>query len=258
LASQIPILTFHAIDRQASTVSFPPDAFARGLKMLHERGYRALSLFQIAQYLHHKLPIPERSVAITFDDGYSSVYECAFPILQQYNMPATLFLTVGQDRARANDEPFPTMNGRVMLTWRQVQEMQKYGIAIGAHTLTHPDLTRLQEKDLRTEILSSKAVIENTCGERVSAFAYPFGRYDRASHQLVSEHFACACTDRLQFADSHSDLHLLGRIDSYYFRNPAWDNLVSSNLFGWYVQMRRIPRNFRRAVHSAFPNRHSL
>lgn len=253
LASQIPILTFHAIDHQASTVSFPPDVFARGLKMLRAKGFRAISLLQVAQCLHHNLPLPERAVTITFDDGYASVYERAFPILQEYNMPATLFLTVGRENPRAKDLPFPSMNGRVMLTWSQVQEMQKYGIAIGAHTLTHPDLTRLQAIELRTEILSSKAIIENTCGERVSSFAYPFGRYDHASHQVVEEHFACACTDRLQFADCHSEAHLLGRIDSYYLRHPAMDTLVSSGFFGWYIQMRRIPRNFRRAVLSAIP-----
>ncbi len=254
LADQIPLLTFHTIDREASVVAFPPEGFARGLKMLHERGFRAISLCQVAESLRHKVAFPERTVTITFDDGYQSVYEQAFPVLQQYNMPATIFLTVGPDRTRAKDTPFPTMNGRVMLNWCQVQEMQRYGIAMGAHTLNHPDLTRLHAQRQRAEILNSKAIIEDRSGEPVTCFAYPFGRYDRQSYEIVREHFACACTDRLQFVNLQSDVHLLERVDTYYLRNRPWNHLLSSSLLRWYVQLRRIPRNLRRAAFSAIPH----
>jgi peptidoglycan/xylan/chitin deacetylase (PgdA/CDA1 family) len=72
-----------------------------------------------------------------------------------------------------------------MLTWREIKEMQRWGIAFGSHTLTHPDLTRWPSERIETEIYDPKAVIEDTLGVPVTCFAYPDGRYDHRSHEIV-------------------------------------------------------------------------
>ncbi len=246
----LPIFTFHALDDGAEPIAMAPQAFASGLRTLHAKGFRAIGLGQLAQCLAHRLPFPERSVVLTFDDGYASVYEHAFPILQQYKMTATVFVTTSSNKFQAGDTPFTSMNGRVMLSWRQVRELRSYGIEIGAHTLTHPDLTRLAPAHARGEILRSQSLLQDALGAPVVSFAYPFGRYDRTAYEIAKQHFACACTDRLELVNRRSNAHLLGRVDAYYFRNAAWFRLAPTAFLNWYVRARAVPRNLRRAVMS--------
>jgi peptidoglycan/xylan/chitin deacetylase (PgdA/CDA1 family) len=177
MATSIPVLTFHAIDDRPSIISFPPPLFQRSMAQLHNTGYRTLNLTELVDSLHQALPFPERSFAITFDDGYQSVYEQAFPILERYGFSATVFLTVGANGKQMETERLPSMCERSMLSWHEIKEMHRSGIAFGAHTLTHPDLTRLPIQDLEAEVVSGKAVIEDALGTQVTSFAYPFGRY---------------------------------------------------------------------------------
>ena len=90
MTASLPILTFHAIDNRASVISFSPELFERGMRLLHERGYRTVNLADIADGMRKGLSFPEQSFVITFDDGYRSVYDAAFPVLQRYRMTATV------------------------------------------------------------------------------------------------------------------------------------------------------------------------
>ena len=126
-------------------------------------------------------------MVITFDDGYRSVYEEAFPVLQRYGMSATVFLTVGKANAANSRESLPSLKGRSMLSWRCIREMQNHGIVFGAHTMTHPDLTHLPVDEVKQEILASKEIIENALGTTVSTFANPYGRYNDLVREVVKQ-----------------------------------------------------------------------
>ena len=77
---------------------FRPRIFEHGLALLQDRGYRTLSLVELADCIRRGVSLPKRSFVITFDDGYRSVYQQAFPVLQKYGMTATVFLTVGKTK----------------------------------------------------------------------------------------------------------------------------------------------------------------
>ena len=143
VSMSLPILTFHSVDDQGSVISFSPRVFRYGLARLHEKGYRTISLFEAVDCLRQGKPFPIHSFTITFDDGYQTVYDEVFPLLQRYSMSATVFLTVGERRPAKLTGRLPSLNGRSMLNWLEIQEMQRWGISFGAHTLTHKDLTRL-------------------------------------------------------------------------------------------------------------------
>jgi peptidoglycan/xylan/chitin deacetylase (PgdA/CDA1 family) len=140
-----------------------------------------------------------------------------------------------------------------MLSWTEIREMQRWGIVFGAHTLTHPDLTHLPFEQIKAEVCGSKQIIEDTLGAPVQSFAYPFGRYDRRSHAIAQQHFACACSDKLGLMTAGSDPYALERVDAYYLRTSQLFEVMTTRLFPWYVRARKIPRALRRAVRGLLP-----
>jgi peptidoglycan/xylan/chitin deacetylase (PgdA/CDA1 family) len=241
-STRFPVLTFHSIDEQIAAISFPPDLFAYGISTLRRVGYQSVNLDVLADTLNRRLPFLDSTLAITFDDGYASVYQNAFPVLVENKMMATIFLTVGKEQS----DRLPLLNGRTMLSWDEIREMHNYGIEFGAHTLTHLDLSHLSPSEIETEIRESKDRIEQMLGASVTAFAYPFGRFDARSHAIAQKYFACAVSDRLGWVRRASDLFALERLDAYYLQNKNFFGALSTLWFRGYIFGRSIPRNLRR------------
>jgi peptidoglycan/xylan/chitin deacetylase (PgdA/CDA1 family) len=248
MTSLLPVLTFHALDESGSVISCAPRVFREGMAMLDALGFRTLGLVEAVARLREGEPFPDRTCVLTFDDGFQTVYAEAFPVLQRYAMSATVFLTVGAGDGFGAGERLPTFEGRPMLSWPEIREMQRAGIDFGAHTLTHPDLTRLSAERVAIEMAASKARIENELGTPVTSFAYPFGRYDAVSRRLAQQHFICACADTLGLLSRRSDPYALERVDAYYLRTSRLFRLMASGLFPWYVRARNVPRRVRRVV----------
>jgi len=259
MSPALTILTFHTLDDDSAVISFPPALFERLIAVLRS-GYQVLPLEDAAARLRLGTALPERAVAITFDDGYRTVYDVAFPILRRHGMPATVFLTVG-DPAEASwpgtSDParLPTLMGRPMLSWGEIREMQQGGIRFGGHTLTHPDLTKLPAELVEREMATCKAILEDALQVPAVSFAYPFGRFDVRSRDLARRHYVCAVSDRLGFAGPGSDLHALPRLDGYYLRHARLVEGMGKAWFTWYIRACCLPRNVRRGVRSVCATR---
>jgi len=247
MALSLPILTFHDITNRPSVISIPSEVFRKGIDKLYQSGYRTLRLTDIADFIRSRVPFPDRFFVITFDDGYASVYNEAFPILNRYGMSATVFLTVGDEKtSRKGRDRLPSLGGRLMLSWEEIREMQRTGFEFGAHTLTHPDLTRLPPDKVESEICESKKIISDTLGIPVKSFSYPYGRYNDQIRDIVRRHFVCACSDKLGMISEKSDIYALERVEMYYFRSHTRFNIIGTSLFPWYMRAVGIPRRFRR------------
>jgi peptidoglycan/xylan/chitin deacetylase (PgdA/CDA1 family) len=244
LNSILPILTFHSIDHARDVLSFAPEIFRRGIAALAQLGYRTISLSDAVDCLRRGADFPTRSCAITFDDGYASTFTDAFPVLQQFNFTATIFLTVGDGNAAR----LPSLHRRAMLSWDEIRKMQNQGITFGAHTLTHPDLTRLPAETIDREMRASKQIIEQTIGEAVTTFAYPFGKFNLLCRDIASRYFDCAVSDQLGLVRAHSDPFALDRVETYYLQNEKLFALLPTRWFELYLRIIRISRDLRRRI----------
>ncbi len=92
----VPILLYHHLSyiEPESGTSLRPDTFAHQMDLLEEHGYTPVDFDDLIAYVEQGVPLPDRAVVITFDDGYLSNYEYAFPVLQEHGYPATIF-TIG-------------------------------------------------------------------------------------------------------------------------------------------------------------------
>ncbi|MDQ3929631.1 MAG: polysaccharide deacetylase family protein, partial [Chloroflexota bacterium] len=116
----------------------------------------------------------------TFDDGFENVANVAAPIMARYGLRGTVYVISGMvGRITQWTDGEMELPNMPLLTWAQIEALQAGGWEIGAHSVTHGFLTQCSQADLKRELRESKAAIEERLGERVTAFAYPQGDYDR-------------------------------------------------------------------------------
>jgi len=172
--TRVPILMYHSISPELGSrhpyfeTNTTPELFARHMRFLHEDGYSAVDLSEAIEAIMAGRTVRKR-VAITFDDGFRDFYTEAFPVLAEYRFKATMFIITGLTGERP-----VARNGKEYLAWPEIREMQSYGIRIGSHTVSHPELYRLSPCDLEYEIRQSKETIEDALGESVRSFSYPY------------------------------------------------------------------------------------
>ncbi len=209
-----------------------PKLFARHMAYLSSRRKTVVSLSDIARYLNGDCSLANNSVAVTLDDGYRDNFEHAFPILKEYDLPATIFLAaglVGEDVGIFSGET--SSPAKAMLTWSQIREMRKTKIEFGSHTITHPRLSKLSREEAEKEITLSKVMIESQLGCPVDSFAYPYGDHTREHKQIAIETgYTIACSARSGFNRPESDPFLLRRIEVH-GNDSVW-NLALKIKFG--------------------------
>lgn len=242
----LPVLTFHSIDTSGSVISISPPIFRKLMEKLKEAGYECLTLKDVVAWLNGERQISERSVVITFDDGYESLYSHAFPILESLGFKAILFLTTGYCGKRNN---WPTQISNIpnlpMLRWEHIAEMARYAFDIQAHSRTHPVLSKLPPDKMRQELYASKVDIEDRLGKEVKFFAYPYGELNNHVYETARQYFEAACSAHLDFVHPTSDRYLLERIDMYYFSGTLTSKIFTTPLLNPYLLLRRFIRKIR-------------
>jgi peptidoglycan/xylan/chitin deacetylase (PgdA/CDA1 family) len=243
MTHRVTILAYHGLDETRSVVAVPPELFRWQMAWLAKANACVMPLGTVVDRLHQNRPLPRKAVAITFDDGYASVHQWACPVLAQHGFPATVFVVAGYC-GRKNDWPGqpPQVRPAPLLSWSQVEALDRNGVEIGAHTIDHPRLDLLPADEVQHQVLGGKVMIEERLGHAIHTFAYPYGRYTPQVKQIVSRSFTGACTARPGTVDSASDPWLLDRIDAAYVSRPSLFTLLLSPIFPLYVALRRTAR----------------
>lgn len=172
---QMPILMYHYIreysdqnDKIGTNLSVSPENFAKQLDLIKEEGYTTITFEDLS-----KNNIPEKPIILTFDDGYGDFYSNAFPELKKREMKAVSYII------------FNKIDVANYLTIDQIKELSSYGIEIGSHTLSHPDLSKLDDAKAEKEIIESKKNIEKILNKKIISFCYPSGKYSNSTENIV-------------------------------------------------------------------------
>jgi peptidoglycan/xylan/chitin deacetylase (PgdA/CDA1 family) len=184
------------------------------------------------------------SLALTFDDGNACFAELAVPLLLRYRFPATVFVVSGHcGGSSAWSQPlFPSLK---MMSWETLCGLPRDLVSLGAHTISHPNLTTLAGPRAAEEIHGSRAALEDRTGRAVPFFAYPYGASNAAVRAQVRSGFRMACGTRLRFLSEAEDAFDLPRIDTYYLcETDRFRKFVSGRARG-YLRLRRLLRGLR-------------
>ena len=247
MKAQLPVLMFHALDTRDDALAYAPDSFARVCETLHHAGWRALPPEELLRYVRAREPFPPKHFALTFDDGYASVYRIAFPLLQKYGWRAVLLIAPGEKPSAHDQECLPVLFGREMLRWREIREMRARGFVIGAHSLTHRDLTRMDATHAEQEIIESGSTLARALDAPCNWFAYPHGCYDSSIRAIAASQYDAAFSTQLGLVNTRSDLFALERVEMYYLRADWTAKGLTRNWLPQYLALRNVPRRLRAA-----------
>ena len=167
------ILNYHSIDVGKQSEEYHVDPvysvklqdFEQQMALLKKLKIPVISLDELVKDVKACHPWHRHQVAITFDDGYLTDYEVAYPLLKKYNFPTTFFITIQNQHSPER--------------WAQWREMAAAGFTLGSHTVSHPMLTEIPVAEMEKELAESKRIIEQETGVSVKYLAPPNGRCNR-------------------------------------------------------------------------------
>ncbi len=209
-ANAAVILQYHHIATDTPSVtSITPTQFREQMSYLADNDFKVIPLSELVDKLRTKQPMPAKTIAITFDDGYKNIAENAHPILKEFGFPYTLFVAI---------EPIKKGYGE-MMSWQQLVELSKEGAEIANHSWGHEHLIRRldgeSEQDwlgrIEANILKAEAAIFEATGQQHKMLAYPYGEYNQAIQSMLAKHGFAAVGQQSGAAGEYTDLTAIPR-----------------------------------------------
>jgi peptidoglycan/xylan/chitin deacetylase (PgdA/CDA1 family) len=234
------VLAYHAIEPGPAPLCLDPGLFREQLDAIVDSGATTLTVSELATALRDGR-LPERAVALTFDDGAASVVRTAAPLLAERGLAGTVYCVAGY-LGRRNDWPSQRA-GAHRFDLAAAGELATSGLEIGSHGFEHEPV---RETVATHEVVESKQVLEQALGVPVTSFAYPYGAVGASG--LVRETYDAACAMGLATAGQASDPWALPRIDIHYVRKPELLLRAIDGSLGPYLALRRVAARARRSV----------
>jgi len=188
--AQVTVLGYHRFVKKVRhpDTEITPEDFEAQMKALKDQGITVISLPDFLAWKEGKKAIPPHSALITFDDGWRSQYELAWPILKKYGYPFTMFIYT--DYVKGGKR-----TGGESMSWQELEQMRDAGVDIQSHTISHADLrgkkgmrdTPEYDKWLWNELAGSKEMIEQKLGVKVNALALPYGFYNAKVQEMAKK-----------------------------------------------------------------------
>ncbi len=198
---RVPVLVYHHVDDKTGIWYVPIKTFEQQLAYLSENGFQTVSMAAYTAAFENGTPLPEKSVVLTFDDGYEDAYSTVFPLLKQYKFVGTFFIITG------------SVGQSGFLTWDQMKEMQQAGMEFGGHTVHHVFLSHLADLTAFWEMWQSRLDLEKNLGVPIQTFAYPFNDHNAMIIKLAAlAGYKSACIVDLHRGDTEPNIFAVPRI----------------------------------------------
>jgi peptidoglycan/xylan/chitin deacetylase (PgdA/CDA1 family) len=243
------ILTYHAVEDGPVPLCFPPKAFRAHLDAIAEAEAEVLTVSEMAAALHDG-DLPDKAVAITFDDGFRSVVEHAAPMLHARSLPATVFAVSGH-LGGENDWPSQPKRAprRPLATAEELSELVAEGWEIGCHGQRHAPLSGATPGTIDHELIDARKELAKATGADVRAFAFPYGALPSDdARDILAHHYAAACTTDLGPVRPDSDVLALPRIETHYVRRADLLRRAIEGTLDTYIGARRRLAKARRVL----------
>lgn len=211
----IPILLYHAVgavpDERMAPFTIERSRFAEHLDVLTDRGFQLCTVSELVAARDRGISAP--LAAVTFDDGFASFVDDAWPELERRSIPATLYVTSGTVGASARWLDSIGCGSMRMVTWDDLSRLDGAGCEIGAHSIGHPPLDCIGRDAAQAEITGSRAALAERLDHPVDSFAYPHGHFDRSTRDaVVRAGFDSACAVRNAWSHRADDRYALARL----------------------------------------------
>ena len=179
------VLLYHSLEESPWALS--KNKFIEHMKWIFDH----CLVLPLADLIHAK-PIADIQVALTFDDGYSSLHRYVLPILEDKKMVATVYINTGWMGETVNDRKLSNAQrghypNDSFLVWPEVQDLYNSGWEVGSHGVNHHDFTSISYDLIKEELRSSKYHIEKYLSTNCEHFAYPFGRHSKTAKKILEQ-----------------------------------------------------------------------
>jgi peptidoglycan/xylan/chitin deacetylase (PgdA/CDA1 family) len=257
------ILMYHRIANKEPSASRPtwnvtPQKFREQLTKLLELSFEIWPLSKIINHTNTEKSIPEKVTTITFDDGYENFFTEAFPVLKEFNIPATVFISTAYTNSK---KPFTFDSWSLQnykkvspkswkpLDWSQCQELLSSGLVeIGSHSHSHLDF-RNSVENFEEDIKTSLAILKDELKIESCPFSFPFGSKDLGfatgsfNQILKSYSVTCALTTDIELNKPSTSPFGWGRLEVTDYDNAE---SIIAKLDGWYNWVRYSRKLFRK------------
>lgn len=173
------VIMYHRFgDSRYPSTNIKKEQFSKHINELLKPKYNVINIEEALFAINGIKPIKDRSVVITIDDAYSSVYKYAWPLFKKHNLPFTLFISTD-----VIDNKTPGY-----MTWEEIRTLRDHGVTIGSQTKSHPHMFKLSKKRIIEELSISNERFIDEIGSRPKIFAYPYGEYNLEVLEQVKFH----------------------------------------------------------------------
>jgi len=262
------ILTYHRICNLPREKNIPyynvyPKNFQKQMEYLVAHKFNVITLEELIYMKENSIPLPPKSIIITFDDGFRDNYMYAFPILKKFNLSADFFIVSGYIGSK---DPFPWLKldsqalnhyKKNKSDWRPISkteliEMADFGQKINSHSKTHDLISSLDEIQIKNEIKESKNEIESLLSKPISCYSYPYGTQveitEKIKFLVKKAGYKVAVTSKIGSNTLNGDFFCLRRI-AIYERDSLFEFIKKINgTYDWlapfqYIWLKLVPFN---------------
>ncbi|KOC55780.1 xylanase deacetylase [Clostridium botulinum] len=215
----VPVIMYHSIKYEKNNcVRLPKENFENQMRYLKDNNYTTLTLDELYSFFEKNIPVPKKSVVLTFDDGYKDNYETAYPILKKYGFKATVFVITN------------CIDTGEYLTSEQLKELDKNGFDVQSHTANHETLTEFSYDKQYDTVSKSKEKLEKLLNKQVKFIDYPCGKYNNDTIKAVKNAgYKMAVTTDGRWSDKSDGIFTLDRVFISGFHNMnTFKNRISN------------------------------